>query len=182
MQIDTLFHQQSCVFSIECFPPKQTTNFAKMQDTLRSMAKLHPGFISVTYGAGGSAGGVSTVEVAAFIKNELGVEPLAHTICMGNDKAGMDALVAQLAGAGVGNVLALRGDHSPTRPDSPDFAHASDLVYYLLGQYPNLGVSAACYPEGHPESPTLLQDVANLKRKQQAGAGHLITQLFFDNG
>ena len=75
--ISQLYRQKPCVFSIECFPPKQTTRFAAMQDTLRRMKALDPDFISVTYGAGGSAGGVSSVQVASFLKNELGIQPLA---------------------------------------------------------------------------------------------------------
>ena len=86
MQISQMFKRKPCVFSIECFPPKQTANFDKMKDTLRTMRTLNPDFISVTYGAGGSTGGVSTVEVAEFLKNDLNVEPLAHLICMAADK------------------------------------------------------------------------------------------------
>ena len=76
MQISQMFKRKPCVFSIECFPPKQTANFGKMKDTLRTMRTLNPDFISVTYGAGGSTGGVSTVEVAEFLKNDLNVEPI----------------------------------------------------------------------------------------------------------
>ena len=128
MQISQMFKRKPCVFSIECFPPKQTANFDKMKDTLRTMRTLNPDFISVTYGAGGSTGGVSTVEVAEFLKNDLNVEPLAHMICMGSDKAKAAQLLDQLNAAGVRNVLTLRGDRTPTRPESPDFAHASDLA------------------------------------------------------
>lgn len=181
MNISQMFKHKTCVFSIECFPPKQTTQFAAMQQTLRRMGDLHPDFISVTYGAGGSAGGVSTVEVAQFIKQELGVEPLAHMICMGTDKAQAAALLHQLEQAGVRNVLTLRGDRSPTRPESPDFAHASDLAAFVWQTMPEFDIHAACYPEGHPESATLAEDVANLRIKQDAGASHLLTQLFFDN-
>ena len=110
MQISQMFKRKPCVFSIECFPPKQTANFGKMKDTLRTMRTLNPDFISVTYGAGGSTGGVSTVEVAEFLKNDLNVEPLAHMICMGSDKAKAAQLLDQLNAAGVRNVLTLRGD------------------------------------------------------------------------
>lgn len=182
MGINKLFRSGRCVASIECFPPRQAINFAKMQGTLRRMKELHPGFISVTYGAGGSAGGVSTVEVTEFLHRELGVEALAHVICMGNDRAKTDVLTEQLSRAGVTNLLALRGDHSPLRPESPDFCHASDLAAYLHCTAPEFELSGACYPEGHPESKSLRQDVENLNYKQQAGVSHLITQLFFDNG
>ena len=111
MQISQMFKRKPCVFSIECFPPKQTANFGKMKDTLRTMRTLNPDFISVTYGAGGSTGGVSTVEVAEFLKNDLNVEPLAHMICMGSDKAKAAQLLDQLNAAGVRNVLTLLNWH-----------------------------------------------------------------------
>ena len=181
MQISQMFKRKPCVFSIECFPPKQTANFDKMKDTLRTMRTLNPDFISVTYGAGGSTGGVSTVEVAEFLKNDLNVEPLAHMICMGSDKAKAAQLLDQLNAAGVRNVLTLRGDRTPTRPESPDFRHASDLTSFIKWKKPDFSVHGACYPEGHPEADTLLHDVENLRIKQAAGAEHLVTQLFFDN-
>ena len=181
MKLQTVYQQKRCVFSIECFPPKQTANFEKMKATLRSMSALHPDFISVTYGAGGSAGGVSTVEVADYLKNELGVEPLAHLICMGADKASVAGTLASLRAAHVENVLALRGDETPLRPRSKDFLHASDLMDFVRTTAPEFGFAGACYPEGHPESASPAADVENLKFKQEAGAGFLLTQLFFDN-
>ena len=180
--IAQLFQEKSCVFSIECFPPKQTTKFADMQQTLRRMKELHPDFVSVTYGAGGSAGGVSSAQVANFLKNDLGILPLAHTICMGSDREKMAVQLDDLRAVGVHNVLALRGDHTPLRPESPDFHHASDLMEFIRKTAPDMEFSGACYPEGHPEAPSLTADVANLLHKQQAGAVHLVTQLFFDNG
>ena len=150
MTITEQFKAKRCVFSIECFPPKQTTQMDKLRAALQAMAALHPDFISVTFGAGGSAGGVSTVEVADVVQNACGVP-------------------------------ALRGDRTPTRPESADFAHASDLTAFIKQAKPGFSVHGACYPEGHPEAETLRQDVENLRIKQAAGAEHLITQLFFDN-
>ena len=170
MTITEQFKAKRCVFSIECFPPKQTTQMDKLKDTLRQMQAMDPGFISVTFGAGGSAGGVSTAEVADYIQNELHVPTLAHLICMGNDES-----------VGVRDVLALRGDRSPSRPESPDFKHASDLTSFIKWKKPAFSVHGACYPEGHPEADSLLHDVENLRIKQAAGAEHLLTQLFFDN-
>lgn len=182
MLISQMFKRKPCVFSIECFPPKETVRFERMKDALRTMETLHPDFISVTYGAGGSAGGVSTVEVARFLKNELGVEPLAHILCMGSDRTKAAALLNELDEAGVRNVLTLRGDRTPARPESPDFHHASDLAAFVWQTKPEFDIHAACYPEGHPEAPSLAADVQNLRLKQEAGASHLLTQLFFDNG
>ena len=180
--ISQLYRQKPCVFSIECFPPKQTTRFAAMQDTLRRMKALAPDFISVTYGAGGSAGGVSSVQVASFLKNELGIQPLAHVLCMGSDRQKAAAQLEALRAAGVRDVLALRGDRTPLRPESPDFHHACDLMDFIRDTAPDISFAGACYPEGHPEAESLAADVANLRHKQQAGASHLVSQLFFDNG
>ena len=181
MTITEQFKAKRCVFSIECFPPRQTTQMDKLKATLQQMQTLNPGFISVTFGAGGSAGGVSTAEVADYIQNELQIPTLAHLICMGNDQIRAAEILDQLEAVGVRDVLALRGDRSPTRPESPDFAHASDLAQFVWQTQPEFDIHAACYPEGHPEAATLAQDVANLRFKQEAGATHLLTQLFFDN-
>ena len=181
MRIAEKFREKGCTFSIECFPPKKAENLESMKETLRSMAGLSPDFISVTYGAGGSAGGVSTVELADYLKNALGVEPLAHLLCMGADKASAAATLAALEKAGVRNVLALRGDETPYRPRSADFTHASDLMAYIRAEKPDFGFAGACYPEGHPESASPAADVAALRLKQEAGADFLVTQLFFDN-
>lgn len=181
MTITEQFKAKRCVFSIECFPPKQTTQMDKLRAALQAMAALHPDFISVTFGAGGSAGGVSTVEVADVVQNACGVPALAHLICMGNDRASAAAILDELERVGVRDVLALRGDRTPTRPESADFAHASDLTAFIKQAKPGFSVHGACYPEGHPEADTLRQDVENLRIKQAAGAEHLITQLFFDN-
>ena len=110
MTITEKFQNKRCVFSIECFPPKQTTQMDKMKATLQAMRALNPDFISVTFGAGGSAGGVSTVEVADYIQHEVGVPALAHLICMGNDQTSAARILDELEQAGVRDVLALRGD------------------------------------------------------------------------
>ena len=174
MTITEQFKAKRCVFSIECFPPKQTTQMDKLKDTLRQMQAMDPGFISVTFGAGGSAGGVSTAEVADYIQNELHIPTLAHLICMGNDETRAAEILDQLESVGVRDVLALRGDRSPSRPESPDFKHASDLTSFIKWKKPEFSVHGACYPEGHPEADSLLHDVENLRIKQAAGAEHLL--------
>lgn len=166
MTITEQFKAKRCVFSIECFPPRQTTQMDKLKATLQQMQTLNPGFISVTFGAGGSAGGVSTAEVADYIQNELQIPTLAHLICMGNDQIRAAEILDQLEAVGVRDVLALRGDRSPTRPESPDFRHASDLTSFIKWKKPDFSVHGACYPEGHPEADTLLHDVENLRIKQ----------------
>ncbi|MFR6664302.1 MAG: methylenetetrahydrofolate reductase [Gemmiger sp.] len=107
-------------------------------------ADAQPRFISVTFGAGGSAGGVSTAEVADYIQNELQIPTLAHLICMGNDQIRAAEILDQLEAVGVRDVLALRGDRSPTRPESPDFRHASDLTSFIKWKKPDFSVHGAC--------------------------------------
>lgn len=121
------------------------------------------------------------MEVADYIQHEVGVPALAHLICMGNDQTSAARILDELEQAGVRDVLALRGDRTPTRPESPDFKHASDLTAFIKWKKPGFSVHGACYPEAHPEAATLQQDVENLRIKQANGAEHLLTQLFFDN-
>ena len=165
MTITEQFKAKRCVFSIECFPPKQTTQMDKLKDTLRQMQAMDPGFISVTFGAGGSAGGVSTAEVADYIQNELHVPTLAHLICMGNDETRAAEILDQLESVGVRDVLALRGDRTPSRPESPDFKHASDLTSFIKWKKPEFSVHGACYPEGHPEADMHFYRFLNLARR-----------------
>ncbi len=181
MTITEAFAQKRCVFSIECFPPKQTIQFEKLRQGLAQMRGLHPDFISVTFGAGGSAGGVSTVEVADYLQNGLGITALAHILCMGSDRQSTAAQLRALESVGVRDVLTLRGDRTPLRAPSPDFAHASDLAAYVREKAPGFSTHGACYPEAHPEAASLREDVENLRYKQAAGVSHLLTQLFFDN-
>ncbi len=180
MFISHLYKQKDCVFSIEVFPPKQSTNKEKLYDTLKEMATLHPDFMSVTYGAGGSNGGISTCEIAGYIQNQLEIPALAHLTCVGADRSTIRENLAQLHTAGVHNILALRGDANPNLPFSKEFPHASHLAEEILKQG-GFCVAGACYPEGHPEAASLVQDVENLVYKQNAQVSPLITQLFFDN-
>ncbi len=114
MTITEKFQNKRCVFSIECFPPKQTTQMDKMKATLQAMRALNPDFISVTFGAGGSAGGVSTVEVADYIQHEVGVPALAHLICMGNDQTSAARILDE---PGAGRCARCAG---PARRPHPD--------------------------------------------------------------
>lgn len=180
MKLGTLFNQKEVVLSIECFPPKEISSYEKMQSVLRNIKTLNPDFISVTYGAGGSSGGVASSDIASFLKNDLSVESVAHVVCMGSEKDDMEKIVQNLKDKKIENVLALRGDESPFRPLSKTFKHASDLVTFFK-ERGDFFISGACYPEGHPESATPKKDVEALVLKQNAGCDHFFTQLFFDN-
>ena len=109
-----------------------------------------------------------------------GVEPLAHLTCITATRGEVTELLYDLKADGVENVLALRGDRNPDYPPKTEFLHADELVAFIRRRG-DFGVSAACYPEGHPESPDAVSDLRYLKQKVDAGAQHLVSQLFFDN-
>ena len=176
--IDKLAARQT--FSLEIFPPKGELPLEAAYEIAGEMAADRPDWISVTYSAGGSGNSANTVPIAASIERDLGVTALAHLTCLGSTRADVDAYVAELAATGVHNVLALRGDRRPGREER-DFAHASDLIGHLRASGADLCIGAACYPEGHVESPSEEADFAGLYAKQEAGADYLVSQLFFDN-
>ena len=167
-------------FSFEIFPPKGEMPLETAYAVASEMAADRPDWISVTYSAGGSGNSANTVPIAASIERDLGVTALAHLTCLGSCCADVDAYVAELEDSGIENVLALRGDRAPGR-EARDFAHASDLIAYLRGRGSGLCIGAACYPEGHVESPTEQESFEALYKKQEAGADYLVSQLFFDN-
>ena len=180
MHISQLFGQGRTVFSCEVFPPKATSPVDTIYRTLDGLKGIRPDFISVTFGAGGSQVNQTTREIAGIIQNQYHIPAMAHLTCVAAGRAEVDEMLAGLAEDGVENVLALRGDINPNVPPKTDFAHASDLVAYIR-EKGGFGISAACYPEGHVESPDLVSDIRHLKEKVDAGAQHLVSQLFFDN-
>ena len=180
MKISELFGQGRTVFSCEVFPPKKTSPVDSIYRTLDGLKDIRPDFISVTFGAGGSKVNQTTREIAGIIQNQYHIPAMAHLTCVGAGRAEVDEMLAQMREDGVENVLALRGDVNPDVPPKTDFAHASDLVAYIRA-HGDFGISAACYPEGHLESPDLVSDIRHLKEKVDAGAQHLVSQLFFDN-
>ena len=169
--------------SFEVFPPKKEEEFDNIFGFLRETAKLHPDFISCTYGAGGSRAG-KTIEIASFIQKELGIDAIAHITCVGFTKSDLEKNCEALEAAGVNHVLALRGDRPQSMTDeqfnSREFFYASDLVRHLK-EHTSLQISGACYPEKHFEAPSFEEDLRHLKEKIDAGVTSLVTQMFFDN-
>ena len=180
MHISQLFGQGRTVFSCEVFPPKATSPVDTIYRTLDGLKDIRPDFISVTFGAGGSKVNQTTREIAGIIQNQYHITAMAHLTCVAAGRAEVDEILAQLKEDGVDNFLALRGDINPDIPPKTDFTHASDLVTYIRAHW-DFGISAACYPEGHLESPDPVSDILHLKEKVDAGAQHLVSQLFFDN-
>ena len=167
------------VFSFEVFPPKKTSSIDVIYQTLGELGGLRPDFISVTFGAGGSGNSRFALDIASKIK-ESGIIPVLHLPCINFTKAEIDATLAEAEKRGIDHILALRGDINPDIPPVKDFLHASDLISYLRSKG-DFDIAGACYPECHPDAETLEEDIENLRIKVDAGADHLITQLFFDN-
>ncbi len=172
--------QGKSVLSFEIFPPKKEEALKNIDATLERLCDLHPDFISVTFGAGGSAADNKTVGIARKIKDNFGVEPMVHLTCLHYSRQEISELLKQFEDAGIENILALRGDVNPNVPMKQDFHYASELVEFIRGQG-NFHISGACYPETHLEAPDAITDIRNLKRKVDAGVSHLVSQLFFEN-
>lgn len=180
MKITDIINKNTPSVSFEIFPPKRDTTLKSIDDTLAILAELNPDYISVTFGAGGSVNNNLTVELSKKIKQEYGIEPVVHLTCLTHDKNDIDNILAQLQEAKLENILALRGDHNPDLQIKEDFKYASDLVAYIKSKG-DFCVSGACYPECHLESKNRIEDILNLRKKVDAGADSLISQLFFDN-
>ncbi len=180
MKISEIYEKKKRSLSFEIFPPKKESELGNIDETLAVLCELKPDFISVTFGAGGSANCNRTIELAKKIKYEYHVEPVVHLTCLHYNKAEIDEFAKILKAEGLENILALRGDRNPNLQAKEDFAHASDLISYLKKDN-DFCIAGACYPECHPESADRVSELKNLKTKVDAGAEVLLSQLFFDN-
>ena len=170
------------VYSFEFFPPKTDQGAENLMRTAAELkASVEPDFVSVTYGAGGSTRD-RTHSVVTRIQNELGLSAMAHQTCVASSADEIERGVADLVGAGIVNVLALRGDKPKDfeGPPAGGFSHATDLIAFLKERF-DISIGAACYPENHPESQSAEDELHWTLEKVRLGAGFLVTQLFFDN-
>lgn len=167
--------------SLEFFPPKERGQWPRFFDQVDRLAGLDPLFASVTYGAGGSFRD-NTLEIAAEVHGRFGLTVMSHLTCVGAEKRSVAEYIDRLLTAGIGDVLALRGDMPGNDPTGAwkDFRHASDLVDFVRRGWPEMGVAAACYPDAHPESPSIDDDLRWTCHKFNTGAEFGVTQLFFD--
>lgn len=180
MLVSEAFSSGKPTFSFEFFPPKTDAGLSKLFSTIEYLVELKPAFVSVTYGAGGSTRG-KTVEIAARIKRETGIEPVAHLTCRGHKRKEVDTILSQLSDLGIYNLLALRGDPPVTGLDiKGDFEHADELVDFIRS-HGKFCIGVAGHPEGHVENPDRNDDLNRLAHKVSRGADYVTTQLFFDN-
>ena len=168
------------VLSFEIFPPKKDEELRDIEPTLDILSELKPDYISVTFGAGGSSNNNKTIDLARKIKEVYHIEPVAHLTGLAYDEYEIDEFSKKLADAGIENILALRGDENPNATSKGVFNHASELIEYLRPRT-DFCIAGACYPEDHPDSPDHVSEMRYLKRKVDAGAEVLLSQLFFDN-
>lgn len=182
MRIAKLYADGEPVVSFEFFPPKTAAGYDLLLGAIAELKRLGPGFVSVTWGAGGSTRR-RTAELVARIQRELGLTAMAHMTCVGSAAEELAETLDALARDGLENLLALRGDPPRDQPDfrpAPGgFAHADELVRFVRSRW-DFCIGAACYPETHPEAASPEADLAHLASKVRAGAEFLITQLFFD--
>ena len=184
MRIDEIIAaRDGPVFSFEFFPPKTDEGEQNLRLTLEDLRAFDPDFVSVTYGAGGGTR-ARTVEVTKWLKQDLGIEAMAHLSCVGSTKDELRKVLDDIAEARIENVLALRGDpprgEAEWKPHPGGLHYSTELASLITERYP-FAVGAACFPEVHPEAPDMAHDLRFLREKVAAGATFLITQLFFDN-
>lgn len=183
MKIKDILQNNDFSLSFEVFPPVRDGTADRLFPVIDKLAQLNPDFISVTYGAGGSTHDMS-IEIASALKETGTVEVLAHLTCVEASKDDIASVLDELKEANIKNVLALRGDPPAgqdsytARADGFEFAH--ELVTFIQ-QDNHFCIGVAGYPEFHIEAPSLAADINHLKKKIDAGADFVITQLFYDN-
>jgi methylenetetrahydrofolate reductase (NADPH) len=180
MKISRLFERGRPVFSFEFFPPRTDAGYTSLFRTIAELKELDPGFVSVTWGAGGSTRR-KTVELVARIQGEIGLTAMAHLTCIGSSRAELAETLDRLEAAGIENVLALGGDRPASyTPPQDGLSYASELARFTRSRW-GFCLGGACYPETHPRAPSRADDLRYLGEKVAAGVDFLITQLFFDN-
>ena len=184
MKLTELFEKNKLSLSFEVFPPKTDTAFDSVKKATEEIARLHPSFMSVTYGAGGGTSRY-TLDIAKNIKEHYGVPTLAHLTCVSSTRETVREKIEEIKAAGISNVMALRGDIPAGLEDADrshgDYKHAIELVRELVDSGADFCIGGACYPEIHPESANQKEDIRYLKEKVDAGCSFLTTQMFFDN-
>lgn len=180
-KITEIFNKRGRSLSFEVFPPKSSSSFDSVREATEKIASLSPSFMSVTYGAGGGTSKY-TLDIAKNIQDNYGLPTLAHLTCVSSSRETVSERIDDMKAAGIKNVMALRGDIPEGMENMPrDYRYAIELIRDLRRSGGDFCIGGACYPEGHPESPSLESDIHFLKEKMNAGLDFLTTQMFFDD-
>ena len=184
MKLSAAYGPGKLGLSFELFPPKTPQGVANLFQHVARLTEFRPSFITCTYGAGGSTQEL-TLEIVARVHREFQLPVATHLTCVGRTVEQLREYLRTARSVNVENVVALRGDppHGDTKfqPVPGGFRNANELVALIHGEFPEFGIAVAGYPEKHQEAPSLEVDLANLKRKIDAGADVIITQLFYNN-
>ncbi len=182
--ISELFAQHRPLRSLEFFPPKDEAGVEALRQTATVLKRIAPDFVSVTYGAGGSTR-ERTAQVSRLLRTEIGFTVMPHLTCVGHTRDELNGVADQLHAGGYRNIMTLRGDppkgETEFVPYKDGLRYGSDLVALLKARHADFCLGVGGYPEKHPEAPSIEVDLDNLKRKVDAGAAFVTTQLFFDN-
>lgn len=183
MRIPELYASLRPVFSFEFFPPKTDAGYRSLFRTIADLTRLEPGYVSVTCGADVSTR-AKTTDLVNRIQQEIRLTAMAHVTCTGQSADELAERLEKMESAGIENVLALRGDLPADQPDwqpvPGGFRHANELAAFIKSRF-DFSLGGACHPEKHHEAPSFEEDLANLRKKVEAGVEFLITQLFLDN-
>lgn len=183
MRVDQLFGHGLPTVSFEFSPPRTPEGFDQLYKTIDRLRPIHPSYVSVTYGAGGSTR-AQTMQISKRIENEIGLRVMAHLTCVEHTKEEINGILDELWDGGVQNLLALRGDppggHGMFTKTEGGLGSAREMVEFALARHP-FCVGVAGYPEGHIHCLNKTRDLEHLKEKVDAGASLIVTQLFFDN-
>lgn len=186
MHIRDIFANHPTTFSFEFFPPKTDAASEELFATIARLQALQPSFVSVTYGAGGATRD-RTHDLVVRIERDTNLTAVSHLTCVCHTQPEMEAILDRYAASGVENILALSGDIPKAMCDHDRnrdaFRYAEQLVRFIRGRSTcaGFGLGVAGFPEGHPETPNRLKEMDHLKRKVDAGADYICTQLFFEN-
>lgn len=184
MHISEILASHNPAISFEFFPPKTQQASDELFAAISALMPLKPAYVSVTYGAGGSTR-ERTHDLVVKLQRETDLTIVSHLTCVGSGRREIKDILAKYQASGIHNIMALRGDppkDGSCQENPPDgFFFASDLVQFIKQNFPEMGVGVAGFPEGHPATPNRLTEMDNLKRKIDAGADYICTQLFFDN-
>ena len=182
--ISELFAQNRPLRSLEFFPPKDDTGVEALRATATALKRMNPDFVSVTYGAGGTTRD-RTAQVCDFLKRDFGFTVMPHLTCVGHTRDELAGVADRIHAGGFRNIMTLRGDppkgETTFTPYLDGLCYAGDLAALLKERHADFCLGVGGYPEKHPEAPSLAVDLENLKRKVDAGADFITTQLFFDN-